>query len=184
MKVLINVLAFQAGWFSCVIAAANGMPWVGLLVTALVVSLHVSTVTLAARELQLIAIAVAMGLVFDSLLVSMSWLSYPNGQFASGLAPYWILSMWALFATTLNVSMRWMHGKLVLSALFGLVGGPLSYLAGARLGAVTFVEPVIAVVALGAIWAVAMPVLVVLSQRFDGVNAKPQHPVLPGYVIR
>ena len=88
-----------------------------------------------------------MGLVFDSLLVTVGWLEYPNGMFAPVVAPYWILSMWVLFATTLNVSLAWLHGRYTLAAVFGAIGGPLSYLAGARLGAVTLAEPRAAVIA-------------------------------------
>ena len=35
-RTLINFASFQAGWFSCVIAAANGLPWLGLLVVCLI----------------------------------------------------------------------------------------------------------------------------------------------------
>ncbi len=169
-RLLINVLAFQIGWFSCVIGAANGYPSVGLVVTMLVVLLHLVLAYQPRTELILIAIAGVIGACFDSLLLQTGWISYPNGILLAGIAPYWIVAMWVLFATTLNVSMRWLHGNYTAAALLGLIGGPLSYLGGARLGGLVFVEATSALVALAIGWAVMMPMLVWVSKRHDGMR--------------
>ncbi len=169
-RLLINVLAFQIGWFSCVIGAANGYPSVGLVVTMLVVLLHLVLAYQPRTELMLIAIAGVIGACFDSLLLQTGWVSYPNGILLAGIAPYWIVAMWVLFATTLNVSMRWLHGNYTAAALLGLIGGPLSYLGGARLGGLVFVEATSALVALAIGWAVMMPMLVWVSKRHDGMR--------------
>ena len=168
VKTVVNFVAFQAAWFACVLGAANGMPWLGPVVVALVLVLHLALALQPRCELILAAIAALFGLVFDSLLVTLSWLSYDQGMMLPGLAPYWIIAMWIGFATTLNVSMRWMHGRWVLAVIMGAIGGPLAYLAGARFGAVTIVEPVLAMVALAVIWGVAMPLLSYFGTRFDG----------------
>lgn len=103
--------------------------------------------------------AVLLGLVADSVLLATGWIAYPNGDWLPGLAPYWIVCLWVLFATTLNVSMRWLSGRYLLAAVFGAVGGPLSYLAGAALGAMTFFETTPALTALALVWAFVMPAL-------------------------
>lgn len=167
---VINFVAFQAGWFSCVLSAAAGSPLLGLLAVAIVVSVHMKLVARPQPELKLVVIAVLLGLVFDSLIVSNGWIRYPSGMFAAGVAPYWILGMWALFATTLNASMSWMKGKTVLAAILGAIFGPLSYAAGARLGGLEFVDYTPAMIALAVIWAIAMPILVIAAGRFDGVS--------------
>jgi hypothetical protein len=96
------------------------------------------------------------------------WLTYPSGMFLSYLAPYWIVAMWALFSTTLNVSLKWMKGHLLLASVFGAIGGPLAYLGGYRLGGVELTEPTAAMVALSIGWALMMPLLMYLSDRFNG----------------
>ena len=165
---LLNFVAFQAGWFSCVLGAANSLPWLGLVAVAIVLSLHFTISTRPLQEAALVILAVLMGLVFDSLLVSSGWLIYPNGMLAPGIAPYWILAMWALFATTLNVSMSWIKVNLALAAVMGAIFGPLSYMAGQRLGALEFVDYYASLVALAVIWAIAMPLLVVAARNFNG----------------
>ena len=77
--------------------------------------------------------------------------------------------MWMLFATTLNVSMRWMRGKPRLAAFFGLYGGPAAYLAGQALGGIILVNQWAALIALAIGWAVMMPILMRLSEEFDGM---------------
>jgi hypothetical protein len=61
--------------------------------------------------------------------------------------------------------MRWMSGRYLLAALFGAIGGPLSYLAGARLGAMSFIDTGAAVTALAVGWGLAMPLLMWLAAR-------------------
>jgi len=178
VRLLLNFAAFQAGWFACVLGAARGMPWLGPLVVLVVVALHLRLSRRPLRELQLVLMAAALGLVIDSLLLSTGWLAYPSGLWLPGFAPYWIVAMWALFATTLNVSLGWLHGRTALAAALGAVGGPLSYLAGEKLGGIALVNPTAALLALGVAWGLAMPGLMRLASRFDGVTAKP----LPGFV--
>jgi len=171
MRRIANFIAFQLGWFACVLGAANGLPWSGPLVVAAVIALHLSLSRRPLRELRLVGAAMLTGLVLDSLLLATGWLRYPAGQWLPGVAPYWIVAMWGLFATTLNVSMAWLRGRSVLAVLVGVVGGPLSYLAGEKLGAIELMPPAPALVALALAWALAMPLLMRLAERFDGVSA-------------
>ena len=109
-----------------------------------------------------------IGLCFDSLLVSLGWVTYPSGLFSASFAPYWIVTMWVLFATTLNSSMAWLKGRHVLAAVLGAIAGPMSYIAGAKLGGIEFVELHGALVFLAIGWAVAMPILITLADRLNG----------------
>ena len=178
MKKLANFALFQLGWFSCVLGAANGLPWAGPLVVLAAVAVHLALVRRPALELKLVLAAALLGLLADSLLLATGWVAYPNGEWVPGFAPYWIIAMWVLFATTLNVSMRWLRRSMPLALIAGAVGGPLSYLAGERLGAIQFVEPALSLAALAIAWAIALPVLVLLACRYDGTAAA----VIPGYI--
>ena len=168
-RAIINFVAFQLGWFSCVLGAANGYPLVGPIVVLAALVLHFRLVRYPRREIVLVLLAGMLGAVFDTLLVRTGWLVYPNGILLAGTAPYWIVAMWVLFATTLNLSMRWMHGRPLAAILLGAIGGPLSYLAGERLGGLEFIEPQPALLALGIGWATVTPLLVSLSSRLDGM---------------
>ena len=65
--VLVNVLAFQAGWWAEVLSAARDHAAIGLLVVGLVLAWHLARVRPGRAEAALIAVAACIGLAFDSL---------------------------------------------------------------------------------------------------------------------
>lgn len=168
---LINFVAFQFAWFACLLGAAHDRVAAGTLAVVAVVALHLAMAPRPGPETRLIAIVTAIGLGWDSLIVSLGLMSYPAGTFVPGVAPLWILAMWALFATTLNLSMGWLKGRPWLAAAFGAVGGPLAYVAGRKLGGVGMEEPVFALLTQGLGWAVMMPLLLRLAARLNGFEA-------------
>ncbi len=170
-RVVINFVVFQAGWFACVLGAAHGLAWAGTLAASAIVAAHVVFSVRPRAELKLVAIALLIGTVWDSALVMLGWLNYPAGFVIEGIAPHWILALWALFAITLNYSLAWLKSRLVVAALLGAVAGPMAYRGAAALGAVQFAEPLPAALALSLGWAVFTPLLVWLARRDDGGGA-------------
>ncbi len=170
MHKLINFLLFQLGWFACVLGGAYGQPWLGTGIALAIVAVHLARLPRPKGEAVLILAAAGMGLVWDSLLLLLGLLDYPSGILLPNTAPLWIVAMWMLFATTLNSSMGWMQSYRKLSVVLGALFGPLAYYAGARLGGVILVEPVAAMAALAAGWALLMPLLLTLAQRLTGDN--------------
>jgi hypothetical protein len=173
VNLFLNFAAFQLGWFACVLGGANQLPWFGTLIAALIVSWHLSLAPRPGREFTLLAAVGALGALWDSLLVATDWLDYPSGILLNNTAPHWIVAMWVLFASTLNVSLRWLRGRWMLGTVLGAVAGPLAYYAGAKLGGVVIVEPVFAFTALALGWAAFVPLLIRLSTRFDGMRSQP-----------
>jgi len=176
MNVTVNVIAFKIAWLSSIFGSANGMPLVGPVVVLAAILIHLRLVSEPSRELLLVLMTGAIGIAWDSVMVVAGWLVYPAGNVVAGLAPYWILGMWMLFATTLNVSFRWLRAKPALASLMGAVFGPASYYAGASAGAVEFVEPGLALAAISAGWALMLPGLLMIARELDGVTA-PAHAV-------
>jgi hypothetical protein len=170
VALVLNFALFQAGWFAAVLSAAKLVPMLGVAVIAVVVALHLRWSRRPGREFALIVICAMLGGVFDSLLAAAGWVAYPSGQPLAAVAPYWIVAMWMSFATTLNVSLRWLRNRTLLAAALGLAGGPLAYFTGERLGGIVLVDTTAAMVALGIGWGVMMPLLSAVSQRFDGMQ--------------
>ncbi len=168
MHLLLNVAAFKIGWVSSVVGAAQQMPWIGPVVVAIAVAVHLRFSPRPAAEMLLLAACALLGGLFDSLLVASGWVQYPSGLVSPLLAPYWIVGMWVLFATTLNVSLRWLKSRKVLAAMIGAISGPLSYVAGAGLGAIEFLDRATALMALAIGWAVILPLVLHIADLCDG----------------
>lgn len=170
MYLLINVVAFKVGWASTIFGAANGLPLLGPAVVLMAIAIHLRNATYPGDELLLVFITGIVGAFWDSILVAAGWLTYPTGTLISGVAPYWIVAMWMLFATTLNLAFRWLRGRIAFAALLGAVFGPLSYFTGAKIGAVIINEFVPTMIALSVAWAVLMPALLWLAEKLDGFH--------------
>jgi Protein of unknown function (DUF2878) len=167
-SVLANFVLFQIGWFACVAGAAHDMALAGSGVALVIVVLHVARAVQPLQALKLVLVALLIGTVWDSALLATGWVRFSSGIFIQGIAPNWILTLWALFATTLNVSLTWLRGRWLLLILFGAVGGPLSYWGGVRMGAMTLVDPLPALLALAIGWAVIMVLLMLAAKRLNG----------------
>lgn len=167
---LLNLIAFQIGWFACVLGGAHGWPWLGVLATVAIVALHLYRAARPMMEATLILGSGVLGFFADSLLTGMGLLRFPSGQWHPQFAPYWMAAMWMLFATTLNVSLRWLKSRLGLAALLGAVAGPLAYYGGAKLGGVSFGQPLAGLVAVAGVWTLAMPLLLVMANRWNGMT--------------
>jgi hypothetical protein len=160
----------QFGWFACVLSAARDVPWIGVAISIVLVAVHLARVDRPLEEFKLLASVVVMGAIWESLLVAGGLLEYPNGTVFPGAAPYWILALWALFAAQFNTTFGWLKHRMLLASVLGAVAGPISFRAGAALGAVRFAQPLPATLALALGWATLMPLLILLSRRWDGVH--------------
>ena len=165
IKIVINIILFQIGWFACVLSAANNHPLVGASISLFIIISHVLLSREYKQEIIIIVIAMVIGLFLDSFIISAGWITYTSGMLSDFIAPYWIVLMWALFATTLNYSLSWLRNKLLISAVFGAIAGPLAYYAGMKLGAVEFVNENNALISLSIGWAICTPLLLKLASN-------------------
>jgi hypothetical protein len=164
---LINILAFKIGWVSSVVGVAIDIPMLGPAAILLAIAIHLLVVNRPVSELVLIIATGVIGAGVDSIMISAGWLSYPSGTLFAGFSPYWIVAMWMLFATTFNVSFRWLQSKMFLAVLLGALSGPLSYYFGAKFGAVTLNDFTSSMIALAIGWGALIPALLLLAKWLD-----------------
>jgi len=74
--------------------------------------------------------------------------------------------LWMIFAMTLNHSLAWLSQKYYLSILFGAIGGPLAYIAGEKLGAITLLSSN-SIIMLCVGWALITPVLLIIANKLN-----------------
>jgi Protein of unknown function (DUF2878) len=172
MPVAVNFVLFQIGWFTCVLGAAQGLPWLGVLVATAIAAWHVTRARRARLELVLLGLAAVAGVLFDTVLIRLGLTRFSAGVVLEGVTPYWMIALWVVFATTLNVSLRWLHQRLAIAGALGFVGGALAYYSAARLGAIKLAPLGLALPAIASGWAVLTPLLVALARRYDGFSRR------------
>ena len=167
-QLIINFVLFQIGWFACVLGAAKQLPWLGVIVVTVIVAWHLLQAKQAKPEIILLVLALVIGGMFDQLMLMNGLISSQAHGWSISLLPAWILALWAVFVTILNVSLRWMRGKWLVAILFGAIGGPLAYIGAEKLGAVTLNALPMSYVALSVGWGILTPLLLKVSEKFDG----------------
>ena len=133
---LLNAVLFQACWFACVVGGAYGLFWRGVLAVLLLI-LSLANAPSLRQDVLLAVVLVPVGWLLDTSWVVAGILDYPGRV----VAPSWIVLLWLAVALTINHSLSVFRDRPLLGALAVLVAAPLSYFAGARLGAVRLPDP-------------------------------------------
>ena len=168
MKTTLYVVGQTVGWFACVVGAAHGRDWLGLLVVAVLLVLHLCMhgKRPAGRIVMLAAVSLVFGFAFDSLLILAGVYEPVRWVIPAPWATIWLLALWVNFALIVDVPLKWLQHHLVIAAVCGGIFGPLAYLAGRRLGAIRIAEPTMFHVAVLSIaWALGLAALMFIARR-------------------
>lgn len=149
-----NFVIYQLAWFAVILGAARGFAWLGAAMALLVAGVHL-WLRREPLEFRLVGVAALLGLVIDTTLAATGLVRFDSAGNLP-IAPYWMLALWVAFATTLNHSLSWLMRRPIVAALGGAVFGPLAYLAGEKLGALSLPSPSIALPVIATAWWLAM----------------------------
>jgi hypothetical protein len=167
MALLVNFIGFQVGWFACVLGAANDKELLGMIIALGIVIYHVVNQGDSRKELKLVLAATVIGLLWETWVLNLNILRYPSHPEALFWAPTWLIMMWALFATTINLSMGWLKGRWMLAVFMGAIFGPLAFVAGEKVGAVVFLDSTLSMITLAIGWGLLMPLLLWIAERIN-----------------
>ena len=165
MRLIINALGFQTAWWACIAGVGHDLEIPALIYGLVLAAFHIALTPKRWQEIQLVAITLALGVAVDTLLQATSIIHF-YGWSLGALSPFWLWLLWSLFAMTLNASLSFLQ-KMPwwISAMVGLLFGPLTYYAGAQLGAASFDSSWIHIIALASIWMVALPFLLYIAKQ-------------------
>lgn len=112
--------------------------------------------------------ALFLGCIQEILFIHFNILSYPGQEI---FPPVWLLSLYTLFALTLNSSLYYLNWNLLLAFVLGGVGGSLSYFSGEKLGGVIVVSN-LCYLALFLSWGVYLTLMILLNRKLIGLREK------------
>lgn len=150
MKIIANAVAYQLSWFLAVLGGNAGASFgVGILLLHLVFS------SKRMADLRMMFLLLFTGLVVDGTMHQIGFISFTQTGFP---IPFWLMVIWLALAITPHHCLAWLKNRLLLSSIFGALGGPAAYWAGVRLGAATFNWNLgLSLVALAVLWAILWP---------------------------
>lgn len=171
LRLLSSIAIFEAGWFACVIGAAQGAVAWGIAAVLGAIAWQLGTSRQRGVDALLMLVAIGIGIGWDTVLARTQVVVYASPLPFAGMAPVWILALWAQLGSVVREPMAWLHGRWWLALPLGAVGGAASYAGAARLGACSFPDPHRAMLVLAAGWAVFMPLLAELA-RYLGTRKR------------
>jgi len=131
-------------------------------VVAAFLLIHLGLTTKRVQEVGLLVTVGLFGFAVDTLQPSAGLYAFAHAS-VPWLCPPWMVALWMLFASTLHGSMAWLAGRYRLAAALAALCGPVSYVAGARLGAIELSSyPLVSVAGIGTVWALVVPALLVI----------------------
>ena len=154
---LVNYAIYNVGWFAAILGAAWHRPLTGFAIAAALTALHLWLATERTVEMRLVLMALGCGLVAEGIQVWSGTYRFTSGALVAWMSPPWMLALWAQFATTFRYSLRGIMTNPARAALFGFIGGPIAFVAGEGLGAVTLAQPLwLGLARLAVTWSVAL----------------------------
>jgi hypothetical protein len=171
---VINAVLFQVAWFAALYGGIYEWLILAILPASAAAIWHLYVLRAHIKaELALFVSVVILGFVIESAFVALGMIVYVGSPLFGFGPPLWILAMWLAFATLPNGCLAWLKGRRVLQIILGGLTGPLSYLAGGKLGGATLHEPVLTSLAIiGAGWAIALPIIFWVAERLTGRHSK------------
>ncbi|NNK52096.1 MAG: DUF2878 domain-containing protein [Xanthomonadales bacterium] len=168
-------MIFKLGWLACILFAAALLPEFAVLAVAIAVLVHLARAPVPVKEALFLLSAGAVGLAWETMMLHSGLITYPGSEAQALLAPYWIVAMWVLFATTINHGFRWLKRNWAVASIFGLLGGPMAFYAGSAAGAAELGNPIAALAVIGAGWAILLPLLTLIADTIiDSALLEPE----------
>jgi hypothetical protein len=158
--VLVNATMFQVGW---ILSVSFGTP-VAIIVSLTALLVYLLYFRKDKQDLVLIGSIVLIGLIVDTFMGALGVLVYPSGNL---YPPFWMVTLWLLFAMTIPWSLHWLVCKKYWFVLFSAIGGPFSYFIGVKISSVSFGFDIVpSIILLAAIWTMIGFTIYKISNRW------------------
>jgi len=165
MTKLMNALGFQAGWWACVGGVRHNLEAEAIIFCLILIGIHLRVSKFPLQDIKLGIFALLIGVLVDSSLQHFSIIRF-YGWALGPLSPFWDWTLWVMFALTLNASLDFLKNQShITTPILGLVFGPLTYFAGAQLGAAALNDSPVKIFSLAAVWMIALPLLVMAAEQ-------------------
>lgn len=168
---IFNFIGLQITWAACAYGATHAMPMLGAYIGFSYVVLHFIFSDMRLRDLKIMLIIGALGILIDCILTEINILSFPH--YGSHLLPIppWLMALWFVFALMVPYSLYWLKKNLKIACIAGAIGGSFSYFLGHQLGALQLAEPITKSLGLYLIiWGIIFPLALKIVERFTQTN--------------
>lgn len=154
-----NLLLFKVSWFGLVIFQNSFVA-----ISLFLLGIHFLITADHKKELLAVITIASIGIAVDYILAYSGVFVFSNTSFI----PFWLICLWLIFATTIANTLAFLSEKPLYQMLVGGTFAPLSYLAGAQMGSVSFgYSTTETYLILAAIWAPLLAAFFLINSKFS-----------------
>tara|TARA_B110000977_G_scaffold43147_1_gene58417 strand:+ start:29605 stop:30144 length:540 start_codon:yes stop_codon:yes gene_type:complete len=166
-----NFIGLQLVWAACAYGAVEQDASLGVIAAIIYLALHFSFSPHASVDFIILVGVTSIGLLLDSLNQTFEVVSFYASNASFLAIPYWLLTLWMVFAVSLPHSLYWLHRKPLIAMLAGAFGSISSYYAGSRFDALSFAEPLWqSLLVFSLEWALLLPLSYYFIKRLKDSN--------------
>lgn len=165
-KNLINFILLQLVWVGFIVGVTYDQVWLGPVVFVVMMLWQLGSNVREDSDWVVIATCYISGFLLASIWSSSNLIVYREHWPSSDIAPWWILALWIALGASFNHSLKWVQASPYLAGVLLAVGGPLSYLAAERIGAVEINQPLLTLSLMAAGWFMIGVLLTLVVKRF------------------
>ena len=168
-----NIISVNIGWTACILSAARGQYWLGLVVVTILFVIHITVIDRHNIPIVfLVALAtITVGFLTDTALIAIGTLEPNRWVMPTPFTTIWDLVIWANFSLVLNASLRILQTRPFTAAALGAICAPWTYYAGHGLGAFNLSKPIpLSLLWVGLLWFFVMPILSLMARHFYGYS--------------
>ncbi len=168
---IFNFIGLQITWAGCAYGATHNMPLLGVYIGFTYIALHFIFSEFRIRDMNIMLIIAAIGIVLDALLNQLNILSFPNEMNSALPIPAWLMALWLVFSLMVPYSLYWLHKNFTIAAIAGAIGGSFSYFLGHKLGALQLSEPLTISVGIYFLkWGILFPLALLIVKRITNYH--------------
>ncbi|MBN1975403.1 MAG: DUF2878 domain-containing protein [Sedimentisphaerales bacterium] len=164
-----NIISIELGWLLCILGAAWGHYWLGLVAVPILLVIHITVIERHKiyTVFMVALMTMIIGFFADTLLIILGTIKPNRWLMPAPLTTLWDLMIWVNFSLALDTSLRFLQKRPLAAAFLGALFAPGTYYAGDRLGALRFSEPHFGgLLWIGIVWIFVMPCLALMARYF------------------
>ncbi len=168
-KYVWNIISIEFGWLICILGAAWGYHWLGLLAVPILLVIHITVIERHKIHTVFIVALMTMiiGFFADTLLIILGTIEPTRWLMPAPLTTLWDLMIWINFSLALDISLRFLQKRPLAAVFLVALFAPGTYYAGDRLGALRFSEPLyVGMLWIGIVWFFVMPCMALMARYF------------------
>ena len=169
VSIFLWFLSYKMVWLICVLGGGvYGHPFMSSVPMLVWVSLWI-LMSEKRREVFLLAIfSLLYGTCWDSMMTAFEIMSFsPTAQTGTPI-PLWMMMLWLGFGTIYTKCFAALRKNMYVLSFIGAVGGPMAYLGGAKMEAMTIgASKAVFFVAIGLEWMLALPLFMWFSMFLE-----------------